>query len=64
MREALAASAKGQAKLRLLVENQDYFKTVTLAYTEGDRYPHLERVEGRPDLLGEILRSRVSPGDK
>jgi len=64
MREALAASAKGQAKLRLLVENQDYFRTFTLPYAEGDRYPHLERVERQPDLLGEIFRGRVSLGQK
>src|SRR5262249_38190931 len=41
LREALASSAKGQQKLQLLMENQEYFKTFTLAYEEGDRYPHL-----------------------
>jgi predicted metalloprotease with PDZ domain len=59
LRQALASTAKGQQKLNLLVENQEYFKTFTLAYTEGDRYPHLRRDDTKKDLLGEIFRPRI-----
>ncbi len=59
LREALAATAKGQQKLRLLMENQEYFRTFTLAYADGDRYPQLQRVDGKTDLLAEIFRPRV-----
>lgn len=59
-REAIAATAKGQQKLRLLVENQEYFRTVTLAYADGDRYPQLQRIEGKNDLLAEIFRPRAA----
>jgi len=59
LREALAATAKRQQKLRLLMENQEYFKTFTLAYADGDRYPHLGRDDSKADLLAEIFRPRV-----
>jgi predicted metalloprotease with PDZ domain len=55
LREAVAATAKGQ-KLRLLMENQEYFRTFTLTYADGDRYPHLQRAEGKSDLLADIFR--------
>ena len=49
-RDAIAATAKGQ-KMRLLIENQEYFRTVTLNYADGDRYPHLERDAGKAICL-------------
>ena len=60
MREALAATAKGEAKLRLLTENQEHFRTFTLAYTDGDRYPHLQRNDSKTDMLAEIFRPRLT----
>lgn len=46
-------------RLRLLLENGDFFETFALDYAEGARYPHLERAAGRADLLAEILRPRT-----
>ena len=43
----------------LLFENNEYFKTVTLDYSGGAKYPHLERVSGQPDVLADILRPRL-----
>ena len=34
-------------KLQLLIENQEYFRTVMVAYADGDRYPHLQRDESK-----------------
>jgi predicted metalloprotease with PDZ domain len=59
MREALADTAKS-GRLRLLIENQEYFRTVSLIYADGDRYPHLERNDSKTDLLTEIFRPRLS----
>ena len=59
LREAVAATAGGKAKLSLLVENGDYLKTHDLDYDGGERYPHLERDPAKPDLLGDILRPRA-----
>jgi len=40
----------------LLVSNSGYLKTHEIAYHGGLRGPHLERVEGTPDYLSEILK--------
>jgi predicted metalloprotease with PDZ domain len=59
LREAVAGTAEGKAKLSLLMENGDFLRTHDLDYTGGERYPHLERVAKQADLLGEILRPRA-----
>ena len=59
MREALAATTKPDQKLRLLTENQEHFRTFTLTYTAGDRYPHLQRDSNKSDMLAEIFRPRI-----
>jgi predicted metalloprotease with PDZ domain len=58
LRDAVAATAGGE-KVVLLLENQEAFRTVTLDYAGGNKYPRLERDEGKPDLLGEILKPRA-----
>ncbi|MBI2808607.1 MAG: M61 family metallopeptidase [Planctomycetes bacterium] len=57
--ERLRAALASKQKLRLLLENQDFFRNVTLDYTAGDRYPHLERDARRPDLVLDIMRARA-----
>jgi hypothetical protein len=45
-------------KITLLVRNFDTVETREIAYAGGLRYPHLERIAGRQDYLGEILTAR------
>jgi predicted metalloprotease with PDZ domain len=46
--------------IQLLVENNEYYKTVTLDYNGGPRYPHLERVSNVPDYLdSNVLKARA-----
>ena len=52
--DALRASKDSQQAIDLLVENAKFFKTYSIAYHDGIRNPHLERIQG-PDVLGEIL---------
>ena len=40
--------------LSLLIEKDDMYKTVTLDYVGGERYPNLIRLPAQPDLLGKI----------
>jgi len=56
VRAALRASVHSQQPLSLLAENGEYFNTYQVNYHEGERYPHLVREEGQPDLLGEIVK--------
>jgi predicted metalloprotease with PDZ domain len=56
LRSAVKATKTGNSSLELWVENSDFFKTCTLDYRDGERYPHLERNAAKPDLFGEILK--------
>ena len=58
LKRAIAGSTA--APIELIVENGSYFRTLTLDYKGGLRYPHLERVPGASaDLLAEIAAPRV-----
>jgi predicted metalloprotease with PDZ domain len=56
LRTAIKAAGTNAAPVELLVENEDYFKQCRVDYHGGEKYPHLERVPAKPDLLGEILK--------
>jgi len=61
--QALIATKTGSEPMELIVENDDYLKTVRIDYHGGPRYPHLVRIEGKPDLLSEIIKARApQPG--
>jgi len=57
--DALRSSKDSKQPIDLLVENAKFFKTYSIAYYDGVRNPHLERIETPnvpADLLGEILK--------
>jgi predicted metalloprotease with PDZ domain len=56
LRDALKASKSSDQPLRLLVLNNDYYKTCSVDYHGGEGYPRLVRVEGKPDLLDDIAK--------
>jgi predicted metalloprotease with PDZ domain len=56
--EAIQASKTSTAPIELIVKTADRFKVVKLDYHGGLRNPHLERIEGTPDRLDEILAAR------
>jgi predicted metalloprotease with PDZ domain len=57
-RDALSAGKNSSQPLQLLIENTDYFRTFSLDYHGGEKYPHLVRDESKPDMLTDILRPR------
>jgi len=61
LRLAIRNAKGGSAPIELLVENEDFFKTYSVDYHGGERYPHLARIEGAPDLLGEIAKMKAPP---
>jgi predicted metalloprotease with PDZ domain len=61
LREAVRAAKGGSEPIELLMENDDYFRTYRIEYHGGERYPHLERVTGKPDLLTDIAAMKASP---
>ncbi len=49
--------AKGTTKpIQMIISNSGYYKVVNLDYHDGLRFPHLERVDNKPDYLDEILQ--------
>jgi predicted metalloprotease with PDZ domain len=56
VRAALRAGVHSQQPLSLLAENGEYYKTYDVNYHEGERYPHLVRVEGQANILDEIIK--------
>jgi hypothetical protein len=58
---AAIEQTKSGGPLVFLVENAETYKTSTVEYKGGLRYPTLERVAGKPDLLEEIYRPHAAP---
>jgi predicted metalloprotease with PDZ domain len=56
VRAALRGGLRSQQPLALLAENGEYYSTFQVNYHEGERNPHLVRVEGQQNLLDEIIK--------
>jgi predicted metalloprotease with PDZ domain len=56
--DALRETTNASAPFELLVENTDYIKSYKLDYHGGEKYPHLERDESKPDMLSDILKPK------
>lgn len=55
LREAITAAKGNGPKVELLVKTGDRYRSVTLDYRDGLRYPRLTRIPGTPDRLGALL---------
>ena len=53
---AIKAAQGANQPMELLTENGQFFQTYSVAYHEGEKNPHLQRVEGHADILEEILK--------
>jgi predicted metalloprotease with PDZ domain len=62
LRAAVKAGKGASQMLELLAEHADYFRTCRLDYHDGEKYPLLERLAGRPDLLAAILAPAAGGG--
>ena len=60
LHDAIRAAKNEREPVELLVENAEYYRTYKLNYHGGERYPHLERIAGRPDLLSEIIKPHAA----
>ncbi len=57
---AIVAAQASKKPIELLIESADYFRVFSVAYADGPRWPHIRRIEGHADVLGETLRARTS----
>ena len=56
LHDGIKAAQGSTQPIVLLVENAQFFKEYSIQYHDGEKNPHLERVSGQPDILGEILK--------
>jgi predicted metalloprotease with PDZ domain len=56
--EAVTAASGTDAGIELIVKDGTHFRTVTFDYHDGLKYPHLERIEGTPDRIGDLFTPR------
>jgi len=56
--DAIKSAKDGKAPIELLLKYQDKYKTVPVDYHGGPQHPHLVRVEGAPDYLSRIIKSK------
>ena len=50
-------NAKGNTEpIHLIVQSDTFISTADIDYRDGERYPHLERIDGTPDYLDEITK--------
>jgi len=56
--EAITASKGTTTPIEMMLRKGERFRTIRFDYHDGLRYPHLERIEGTPDRLGDILAPR------
>jgi len=61
LRDAIRRAKESKQPIELLAENGDYFGTYRVDYHGGERYPHLDVIAGRPDVLTEIVKMKAAP---
>lgn len=55
---AIRDAADTKQSIRLLIQDQDVYRTLGINYVGGLRYPHLERIPDSQDLLSDIIKPR------
>ncbi len=58
IKDAIKDAQKNRRPIELIVKDGARYRTVRFEYYEGLRYPHLERIEGTPDRLEQILKAK------
>ncbi|HET7675049.1 MAG TPA: M61 family peptidase [Gammaproteobacteria bacterium] len=58
LKQAVVAARTDKAPIKLLVTDFNEYKTISIDYHGGLKYPHLERIPGKPDYLSQVLAAR------
>ena len=58
LRRAVTAAKGTDRPITMVIKRGDEFRTLSIAYHDGLRYPRLDRIEGTPDRLDDILTPR------
>ena len=58
IKDAVKNSSSATGPIELIVKDDEHVRTVPIDYHGGARYPHLERVDGTPARLDDILAAK------
>lgn len=58
LKSAVTAAKGGKSPIELLVKAGERYRTVSIDYHDGLRYPRFERIPGTPARLDDILAAR------
>ncbi len=64
LKQALHSAQADHQPIVLIVETGEFFKTYTVPYFDGEKIPHLERLEPQPDLLTDIMKPKTGSAAK
>ena len=56
LRNAVADAVKNTKPIALIVRDGEYYRTCSIDYQGGEKYPRLQRDVSKPDLLADIIR--------
>jgi predicted metalloprotease with PDZ domain len=56
MYDAIVEAQKSHQPIQLIVEKDDMYRTISIPYYGGPRYPHLERVKAQADRLSAVVK--------
>jgi len=56
--DVLREEIRAAKPIDVFVEQGSFAGRFHIDYSGGERFPHLERIEGKPDVLSEIMRAR------
>jgi predicted metalloprotease with PDZ domain len=55
---ALRSAQSSHQPIQVLAENAQFYKTYSIPYYDGEKHPHLRRMDGKPDFLSDIIKPR------
>jgi predicted metalloprotease with PDZ domain len=58
LKAAIRQAKSGASPITLTVKYVGTYRTLKIDYHDGLKYPHLVRVSGTPDYLGDIARAK------
>jgi predicted metalloprotease with PDZ domain len=60
LEDAIKAAKGTDAPISLLVIDDEYYRTCTVNYHGGERFPHLVRNNAKPDYLDDLIKPRAT----
>jgi predicted metalloprotease with PDZ domain len=60
LQDAIKAAKDSTEPISLLVVDDDYYLTANIQYHGGERYPHLERDDSKPDYLSDLVKPKAA----